>query len=142
MDQATNRTFCELLSRRQGKTLRHERERVALLLRTYRYTLTDEESLQDGAAQVLADHGVIVEREYRLGPHDRIDFYVPATKLGIEVKSHGSPTAVLEQLFRYAQHDAVGALVLVTRRRALIPKARELAGKPLTSVYVALGGAF
>lgn len=88
---------------------------IAAALRARRFRFVDEAELQDGIEKVLLELGVPHRREARLSPSDRIDF-LTADGLGIEVKVEGSFGDVLRQLDRYAQHEEVGALLLVTRR--------------------------
>src|SRR3990167_3632969 len=86
---------------------------VAALLRQYRYRAMNEEELQRGIGQVLSEAGLWFERERRLGPRDRPDFFL-AGGLVIEVKISGRRTTVAEQLLRYAGHEEVRSILLVT----------------------------
>ncbi len=102
---------------------------IARLITGYRYTFRDEEQLHDALAEVFAACGVQAEREVRLSSHDRIDFLIG--RVGLEVKTDGATTAVARQLQRYARHDRIDTLVLVTtvaRHRTLPP---TIGGKPL-----------
>jgi hypothetical protein len=104
---------------------------VLSALRGFRLPSSTEEELQEAIAQVLTRAGVMFTREHRFGPPDRIDFYLPALNAGLEVKTQGSPNAVLRQLFRYAEHDDVLELALVTTRLRLGGMPREIRGVPL-----------
>ncbi|MBF6618804.1 MAG: hypothetical protein ITG02_01055, partial [Patulibacter sp.] len=55
-----------------------------------------------------------VHREVRLSVRDRIDHVVG--RIGIECKVAGDPDSVRRQMERYADHDRIEALVLVTTR--------------------------
>jgi len=79
------------------------------------FRFVTEAELQDGVATALCDARIRFEREVTLGPRDRIDFMVG--RIGIEVKTDGSLAAVTRQLFRYAQHDRIDDLILVTAMR-------------------------
>ena len=99
------------------------------LLRASRFDLSTETATQFDIGRTLATEGVPHRREARLSPRDRIDF-LTADGLGIEVKIRGQRRpAVLRQLERYAEHDAVKALVLLTNVAVGFPA--TLNGKPL-----------
>lgn len=57
-----------------------------------------------------------VRPEYPLSGRDRIDYFLPDSGVGIEVKVKGSPLEVGRQLERYAAHRDVRHLVLITTR--------------------------
>lgn len=108
------------------------RRLVCNLIAGSRFTFANEKQLQDGIAMVLAPTGLAVSREHRLSPTDVIDFLVES--VGVEVKIKGAVGAVQAQLERYATHDTVTELVLVTGRVQLTRMPRKLNGKPLTVV--------
>lgn len=103
-------------------------EAIAAHISRHRFVYRDERQLQDGLAELLeADH--VVEREVRLNARDRLDLLVDGT-LCIETKIAGTPSSVLRQVERYAQHPSVEAILLVTSRvRHSIP--RTVNGKPV-----------
>ena len=78
----------------------------------------------------------IVTREHRLGGHDRLDVFVRrATEAGspgiaVEVKTAGGLPDVAEQLLRYAEHDEVTGILLVTTKSAHLQIPGVLLGKP------------
>jgi hypothetical protein len=107
---------------------------VAAAIRRRQFPFGDEDQLQEGIAAALTEDGFDVEREVRLGARDRIDLLVG--RVGVEIKIDGASARVLSQLRRYARHDAVDELVLVTRcTRHTAPAALE--GKPVTVVNLA-----
>ena len=83
-------------------------------------------------------------REYALGPKDRPDFYLPYSRFVVEVKlarSGGGVSSVSKQLERYARHECVESIALVTTSYTLehsLP--REFLGKKFQVINV--GGAF
>lgn len=87
------------------------------LLESYRFSFRSERDLQDGVEGVLGAGGLEFEREVRLNARDRIDFMVGS--IGLEVKIAGSATNLLRQLARYAEHERVDSLVVVTSRTYL-----------------------
>lgn len=110
-------------------------------LRDHAYSHVNELELERGIEQVLTGMGLAPERQVILSEKDRIDMLVglpradtdPA-RLGIEVKIAGKPGDVHRQLLRYASHDRVDELLLVTgvyrHMTALAPLGGELGGKP------------
>lgn len=81
--------------------------------------LSSESACQQAIETLLAEHmpGVEILREHRLSSRDRPDFFAPAEGVAIEVKVGGrgqQRNAIVRQLDRYAEHDQVKALVLVT----------------------------
>lgn len=112
---------------------------LARLLAGYRYPLTQEAATHEALARVLTEHGLAHVREHRLPDGGRLDFYLEAEQIGIEVKVAGGPAAVLHQCSRYLQQPSVAGLVLVTRRRALLPPVAVLHGKPIAGAYISAG---
>lgn len=112
--------------------------RIAQVLERVRFHEETEEALQRGVETVLrrhSDNGF--GQEVRLTATDRIDFMVG--RVGIECKTQGGVAAVIRQLFRYAQHPDVDALVLLTTRAQLARVPAILNGKPVV-VACTLGG--
>ena len=110
-------------------------ERLARLLRSYRFRHTSEDALQRAIVQVLTNEGIPFEREVKLGPKDRIDFMLPGG-VGIELKVKGSATNVARQLQRYAKSDRITALVLVTSRLQAGVQLDAYLGKPVHVVNI------
>lgn len=93
-----------------------------------RFRYVHEHELHDGIAALLESIGIPVgdaDREVTLSRQDRIDFLLPSG-IGIEVKVDGGPRDVWRQLGRYATHDRIQALLLITTR------ARHAVGAPTT----------
>lgn len=88
---------------------------------------SDEFQIQSMVEQALLDHQISFEKEYRLAPGNRIDFYIDSG-IGLEVK-RGKPnkTQVTKQLQRYASFEEIKAIVLVVDRKVTIPN--EIVGK-------------
>lgn len=108
-------------------------DQVLAVLRGHRFRYTNEDELQEGIAAALAHNGLKPLREVRLSDRDRIDVLVDP--VGIEVKVAGSQSHPWDQLKRYAEHEAIEALVLVTNRPYTLPP--EVGGKPLHVVSLA-----
>ena len=101
------------------------RELCALLARG-RFPLHREVATQAAIAQHLVGAGIAFERERRLGA-DRPDFMVEGG-IAVEVKLAGEKRRIYDQLARYAQHDEVREVVLVTGRAMGVPV--TIGGKP------------
>ena len=78
----------------------------------------------------------LVSREHRLGARDRADLFVryrtePGSPgIAVEVKTAGGLPDVAEQLLRYAEHDEVAGILLVTTKSAHLQIPSILLGKP------------
>lgn len=100
-----------------------------------RYRFQHEKELQRLLGIQLARAKITYAPEVKLSAEDRIDFLIGT--LGIEVKIKGSQKDVLDQLLRYAQHDRIGSLLLVTTRlQHLVDFPETLHGKPCASLYI------
>jgi hypothetical protein len=109
-------------------------EALIRLVTGYKYMVAAEHEFQNGVAQVLELHGISHWREHDLGEEfGRIDFYLPATRIGMELKVKGSPSEVLRQLHRYALSPEIDALVLLTGRSRLSVAPAEINRKPVLS---------
>ncbi|MER5608316.1 hypothetical protein AB0F93_03670 [Micromonospora tulbaghiae] len=123
---------------------------IRTALREHNYRHANEIELHGGIEDVLTGLGLTPRREVRLAGPDRIDFMVdlprttgPALRLGIEAKIAGRSADVWRQLTRYAGHDQVDELMLVTTvyRQAiqLAQMGQTVAGKPLTVTLINRG---
>lgn len=95
----------------------------------------DEAALSAVVARLLTSAGLEFRSEVKLdgNARNRIDYVVD--RVGLELKTEGSPAAVLRQLDRYAAAEELDALILVTTRRALAHRLpSELRGKPLSAI--------
>lgn len=111
-----------------------QREMLAIIgaLSRARFRYANEIELHDGITALIKSLGIPIgaeHREVRLSDRDRIDFLL-ASAIGIEVKVNGSPGDVWRQLARYAEHDRVRSLLLITTRLKHVRGApTELGGK-------------
>lgn len=107
-----------------------------------RYRFESEEQLQAQIADALVASGLMGEREFRLSDRDRVDILVwngndtSFCRFAVEVKIDGSTSAVAAQLARYAEHEDVDAIVLVTSKAKHRAVPAELNGKPVRVVQV------
>jgi hypothetical protein len=117
-------------------------ERVAGCLGGYAFCFASEEDLSRGVELVMIETGCVFAKELILAKDARIDFLTEGkfAGVGVELKVAGSATAVIRQLARYAEFDAVCGLVLVTTRSSHRSIPPSLGGKPVRVVYV--GGVF
>lgn len=100
-----------------------------------RYRFQHEKELQRLLGIQLARAKITYTPEVKLSAEDRIDFLIGT--IGVEVKIKGSQKDVVDQLLRYAQHERIGSLILVTTRlQHLVAFPTTLHGKPCTSLYI------
>lgn len=112
---------------------------IMVMLKRHRFDLTSEKATQAGIEVVLTAHDVEFTREKRLTGRDIPDFFVSALGLAIEVKMKGAGKMnVFRQLERYASHEAVQTILLVTNLAMGLPPA--INGKP--THYLSLGSAW
>lgn len=109
---------------------------VAGWFRDYVLTGATEYGVQYAVTEILCKRQVAHQAEYRLGPKDRVDFWLPEYDIAIEVKVKGSWKDVTAQLLRYMQHTRVRGIVLVTTRRMHSTVPATLDGKPVAIAYV------
>lgn len=110
---------------------------VADRIAAHVYRWTTEVELQDGLWAVLGAE-FACEREKALSRRDRPDFIVTVHpyRVAVEVKVKAARNAVLRQLGRYAEHDAVDAVLFVTGRRVLVSAVPgQIHGKPVIPVF-------
>lgn len=88
------------------------------IIKSYEYAFINEAELQDQIETVLVENKVLFKREYVLDKESRIDFYLPDSKTGVEVKVKGGASIVSGQLSRYANSDQIENLILITTRMA------------------------
>lgn len=91
-------------------------DKVTDWLSQYEFGAASEEILHRAVHEALTVGGFESRPEFVLSPRDRIDFYLPASRIGIECKIDGSATEIMRQLLRYAESPQIGALILVTSR--------------------------
>ena len=90
---------------------------VHKLITQARFRWVTELDLQDGIEELLKREGVDYRREANLGESGVIDFLVG--DVGVEVKIKGRVPTVVSQLTRYASHESINSLILVTGRLQL-----------------------
>lgn len=109
-------------------------ESLRNVLLPYRFRFSTEKELQDGIESVLVSRNISYQREVHLGSSDRPDFMVGG--IAVEVKIAGSLSALVRQIFRYAEYRRVES-ILVVGSPSWIPKiVTELNGKPVCSIYL------
>lgn len=97
------------------------------LLAKLRLPLSNEKRLQAAIAEEFDAAGIVYEREARLSAKDIPDFMIGA--IATEIKIKGSKREIFHQVERYAQHDRVKELILVSNVAMGFPP--EINGKPV-----------
>lgn len=109
-------------------------EELLTCLRSSRFPVTTEIKTQDAIEQALIEAGIEFEREFRLSAKDRVDFFVNGVAVEIKVRA-ASARAIFRQVERYARHDIVTAIVLVSNKPMGLPA--QINGKPAYFVNLA-----
>lgn len=106
------------------------------LITQSRVDLSSEKAAQSDLESLLKNNQIDYRREYRLSKLDIIDFMVDA--VGIEVKLRGSnKKSVYKQLCRYALHDEIHCLILVSNLNMGLPN--EIYGKDVYFINLGEG---
>ncbi|PZO72649.1 MAG: hypothetical protein DI629_20670 [Mesorhizobium amorphae] len=87
--------------------------RAHAALKAFRIPVTTEAEAQRGVEAALARGGIGFEPQVILGPGERPDALTD-DGVAIEIKVKGTRPAIMRQLTRYAAHDRVRALLLVS----------------------------
>jgi hypothetical protein len=125
LNSAPNTKFIEVMSG------------VAAQLQQQRFVTVQEKRTQMDVEQYLISNGFQFEREVHLSDRDIPDFLIN-THLGgivLEVKTKYSRKAIYRQLERYAEHQKVDGLILLSGTSMGLP--RDINGKP--AIVVSLG---
>lgn len=86
---------------------------VTQCLSQIRFSLHDEKRTQAEISSSLAAAGIPHQREFRLSNRDIVDFMIDG-RLAMEIKIKGRRRDIFHQMERYAAHDIVQQLILVT----------------------------
>lgn len=98
------------------------------------HSYLNEIDLQDDIERLLKEARCPYSREHRFSKRDIVDFLV--ADIAVEVKIDGSVTEITRQLHRYAQHECVRALVLITTRARHHSVPTVLRNKRIEVVYL------
>lgn len=104
------------------------------LLRRRQYRLGHEILLQEDVEAALTALNIPFVREHVLSPGSRVDFFVDG-HIALELKIKMSARHIHRQLERYATHDEVDSLVLMTLGAGGVASA--FLGKPCYVVNLA-----
>jgi hypothetical protein len=106
-------------------------------LQLQRFGVAQEKQTQQEVEQFLLHANIAFEREKRLSAHDIPDFFIQSEfgSIVLEVKTRYQRRAIYRQLERYAGHENVKGLILLTGTSMNLP--REINGKP--AIVVSLG---
>lgn len=88
-------------------------DRALIALRKSRINYTSERELGLAVGRVFSEAGLHYEVEHILSGRSRVDLWLEGG-VAVELKVGGSASGVLRQLHRYAGHDTVSEILLVT----------------------------
>lgn len=111
-------------------------EQTLRCLTRWQYDLSTEAALQGDAAKALTLGMIAFKREVSLSEHDRIDFYLPDAKIGIEVKLKCAARQIFRQIERYADSDRIEAIILLSNTALGLPG--QIKGKPVHIVHAGM----
>lgn len=109
---------------------------VLLSLKSKRFTLENEKTLQREIFEILAPIHPDIIKEFVIDSKSDIDFFIDG--IGIEVKIKGGKMSIYKQCERYCKDDKITSLILVTNRSMGFPK--KINGKDC--YYLNLGKAW
>lgn len=112
-------------------------DEIVAFLRTTPVRCSTERQAQDDLQAALEAARIAFSREYRLSASDRPDFMVGGIAIELKARRQVSKPDVLRQCERYASHDAVTAIILLTALTMRLPA--ELNGKPVRIVSIGMG---
>lgn len=95
--------------------------------------IEEEYIIQDNIAKQFDKDHIEYKKEYKLGPRNRIDFYIEELGIGIETKK-GKPNKdnLFKQLTRYSQFESIKELIVVVERSVKLPQ--SINGKNITII--------
>ena len=111
-------------------------DKILYLLSGNRFDVSDEMRCHGQIKDLFDKLNIGYQHEVRLSQASRIDFMIG--KVGVEVKVKGVARSIFKQLQRYAQHDEVDCIILLTNKSMGLPALIE--GKP--AYYVNMGKAW
>jgi len=106
-------------------------DRIAAEIGRIRLPVGGEKKMQAALSAALDQIGIAHQREVKLGDGDIVDFMIG--DIALELKIKGQPVEILRQCERYASHEGVEGLVLMTAKAMSMPS--ELLGKPVRTVF-------
>ena len=110
------------------------------MLLSYQIPYGNERAMQTCIGKILEANNIGYIPEHRFCDRDRVDFWIPEQRIALECKVDGGATKVLSQLLRYAEHEQVGSVILVTCRashRSEMSDLTTLNNKPFSLIWVA-----
>lgn len=113
-------------------------EAVIKAMSRWQYDLATEAAMHRSLAGALDVSSVKYQREVNLTDEDRIDFYLPKHKIGIEVKLSCSSRQIYRQIQRYAESEKIDAIILLSNTAVGLPK--EINGASVYVVHAGMAG--
>lgn len=112
---------------------------LTTMLQLQRFSTVQEKLTQMEVESYLISEGISFEREKHLTNRDIPDFLIQtqAGKVVLEVKTRCARKAIYRQLERYAGHQDVDGLILLTGTSMGLPQ--EIKGKPAIVASIGAG---
>lgn len=111
-------------------------QQVAKILRSAKLDLSSEKAVQEGIESLLKRESMMFDREFRLSDSDIIDFFIYG--VGVEVKINSrNKVKIFRQLERYAKHEQITSLILVTSHPMGLPE--TIMGKDAYLINISAG---
>jgi hypothetical protein len=101
-------------------------EHLSSVLGRYRFNFSNEKELQAGIKKAFDTIDGVFIAEHRLSNEDIVDFFWPEKKIAVEVKIDHSLSALTRQIHRYAQHESVLGILVVTSKMRLTGLPEEI----------------
>ena len=109
--------------------------RVMTALVGYSYRHATEKQFHDAVTKALVREGVYFLREYRADPKNILDVFVPhggePGGVAVEIKIGGGRSALIRQIFRYAEIPAVDGILVVSTRASHAAVPPTISDKPV-----------
>lgn len=102
-------------------------QELCRILSSQKFVLDNEKSVQLQIENVLIDRKIEYKREFSLNDADIIDFMIG--DIGLEVKLKCPKRQIYRQCVRYAEHEEIKTLLLMSATAMGLPT--EILGKPV-----------
>lgn len=126
-------------SEKGDNTVIEQMSEIIIQLKKQRFSALQEKQTQNEVESFLGSSGYTFDREKRLSNRDIPDFFIKTMhgNIVLEVKTRCPKKAIFRQLERYAKHDDVHGLILLSGTSMGLPS--DITGKPCAIVSLGEG---